>query len=206
MAAGLDKAFKVIALDRRRRRVFQGMKVEWIAFHHGRIQNDANSGLDIVDQGKRCYRAWWYAKDFEQEIGFPEAETRRSDRLVQCLEIYRRVFKGNNEPDLPLFVLKEQILGVRARDFAAQCLRVLDGKERWMFDRLCFDLERLQPLKEVLSARCHLLLTRIAIQFVGNVLFSKHIMGLTAIGYAWRFAAAGITIRIPKSSANRESS
>ena len=67
--------------------------------------------------------------------GLPKESRPLAPIRVQVLQVDGRFLGRDHQEERVLLVLEEQVLGVGARNLAAERLRLLDGEERRMLDR-----------------------------------------------------------------------
>ena len=96
------------------------------------------------------------AKELEQRLRLAERDAARcADQAVDRLQVDHRILLRRDEEEIVLLVLEEQVLGVAAIDLAAQRLRIGDGEEGRMRNRLGFDAEVAEIGKKIVGAGGH---------------------------------------------------
>ena len=145
---------EVRAGDRGRAVVDERMMVEHRMTHQRLVEHHRDPAVSIIDGAKRRHGPGQDAPDLRQNLGRSERNlARRTDDLMDPLEVDARILLGDDEEKRALSVLEEQVLGVPADNLAAQGLGILHREQRRMSDRRHRDAEIGQRGEEVLGRR-----------------------------------------------------
>ncbi len=112
--------------------------------------------VGIVHRREGRDRARLDAERRPHRLGLAEGEPAGSpDLAMQMLEVDRGTFLGGKQEQAVLAVDKKEVLGVRARNFAAQVARFFDAEQRRMLDRRGLDAEAGEQGEKVFGRRGH---------------------------------------------------
>ena len=94
-----------------------GWQLIGLVRHQRRVEDDRDPRRPVVDEAEGGDRARRHAERLDEEFGLPkESRPDAPIRLMQALQVDRRLLASDDEEERVLLVLEEQVLGVGARD------------------------------------------------------------------------------------------
>jgi hypothetical protein len=155
VATGSNEAEQTVERYGSGRVVFQWVKVQEGALHHGVIENHVDAMAFIIDQAKRCDGAWFNTQYLQQQFGLAKGQALRANLRGGSLQIDHGILKRHNEPQHALFVLAEQVLTVATWHIVMNVPRFVDSKYGRMLKSAGFKTEAFEAQKQLLTRRGH---------------------------------------------------
>ena len=156
MAGFGEEPYQIVARDGGGHGVPQRVKIEPRMRHHGGVEHHGDPPGGVVDRRERRHRAGLDAERLAHQVGRAEREAAVcAKRAVQRFQLDRGVLERAHQEQRALLVAQEQVLGVAARDLAAQRPRFLDREQRRVRHRCMGDAEPVEIGEQVVGGRGH---------------------------------------------------
>ena len=111
--------------DPGRARVDERMEIQFAERDERTIEHNRDQAVAVVDGGERGNGAGLHAERRPQGLGLAERKPpRRADPAMQPFQVDLRIFLRGDEKQTVLTIDEKEILGVRARNLAAQAARL----------------------------------------------------------------------------------